>query len=66
LVQHLAFGDAWVERMGGQAAWLELEIDGRVRVRKIVGDGVLVATPSGSSAYARAMDASPCRSTRHR
>lgn len=59
LEQHLAFSDAWLERMGGQAAWMELEVDGQVRIRKLVGDGLLVATPSGSSAYARAMGASP-------
>jgi NAD kinase len=55
----LAFNDAWVEREGGQAAWLQLDVDGQARVEKIVGDGALVATPPGSSAYARAMGASP-------
>jgi NAD kinase len=57
-LHHLAFGDAWVDRAAGQAASLELEIDGQVRVRTIVGDGVLVATSAGSSAYARSMGAS--------
>ncbi len=55
----LAYGDAWVERDSGQAAWLRVEVDGRVRVPLVVGDGLLVATPSGSSAYARAMGATP-------
>lgn len=55
----LAYGDAWVERDGGQAAWLRLEVDGRTQVPRVVGDGLLVATPSGSSAYARAMGATP-------
>ena len=55
----LAYSDAWLERAEGQAAWLRLDVDGQTRVPKIVGDGVLVATPSGSSAYARAMGASP-------
>lgn len=55
----LAFGDAWVERDSGQAAWLRIDVDGRVQVPKVVGDGLLVATPSGSSAYARAMGATP-------
>lgn len=58
-VRGLAYSDAWIERADGQAAWLELEIDGQVRVPKVVGDGMLVATPSGSSAYARAMGAVP-------
>ena len=55
----VAYGDAWVERGDGQAAWLRLDIDGQTRVRKVVGDGMLVATASGSSAYARAMGATP-------
>lgn len=55
----LAFGDAWVERDGGQAAWLKVEIDGVTQLEKVVGDGLLVATPAGSSAYARAMGATP-------
>jgi nicotinate (nicotinamide) nucleotide adenylyltransferase len=55
----LAFSDAWLERDGGQAAWLRLEVDGQIRVPQVVGDGMLVATASGSSAYARAMGAVP-------
>lgn len=59
LTQHLAFSDAWIERQTGQAAWFRLDIDGQTRVPKVVGDGLLVATPSGSSSYARAMGATP-------
>jgi NAD kinase/nicotinic acid mononucleotide adenylyltransferase len=55
----LAYGDAWVERDSGQAAWLKIDVNGRTQVPKVVGDGLLVATPSGSSAYARAMGATP-------
>jgi NAD kinase len=55
----LACGDAWVERDSGQAAWLNVAVDGRVQVAKVVGDGLLVATPAGSSSYARAMGATP-------
>jgi NAD kinase len=55
----LAYGDAWVERDSGQAAWLRVDVDGQVQVPKVVGDGLLLATPSGSSAYARAMGATP-------
>ena len=55
----VAYGDAWLERDGGQAAWLRLDVDGQTRVPQIVGDGMLVATASGSSAYARAMGAVP-------
>jgi NAD kinase/nicotinic acid mononucleotide adenylyltransferase len=59
VTQGLAYGDAWVERDSGQAAWLRIDVDGRTQVPKVVGDGLLVATPSGSSAYARAMGATP-------
>jgi NAD kinase len=55
----LAFGDAWVERDGGQAAWLKVDVDDVTQLEKVVGDGLLVATPAGSSAYARAMGATP-------
>src|SRR4029079_15506447 len=55
----VAFSDAWVERDSGQAAWLRIDVDGRTQVPKVVGDGLLVATPAGSSAYARAMGATP-------
>src|SRR6185503_7776627 len=55
----LAYGDAWVERDSGQASWLRIDVDGRTQVPKVVGDGLLVATPAGSSAYARAMGATP-------
>jgi NAD kinase/nicotinic acid mononucleotide adenylyltransferase len=55
----LACGDAWVERESGQAAWLRVSVDGRPQVSKVVGDGLLVATPAGASSYARAMGATP-------
>ena len=57
--QLLAFNDAWVERDSGQGAWLRLEVDGQTRIKKVNADGLLVATPSGSAAYARAMGATP-------
>jgi nicotinate (nicotinamide) nucleotide adenylyltransferase len=57
--QSVAFSDAWIEREGGQAAWLRLDVDGQTRVSKVVGDGMLIATAAGSSAYARALGASP-------
>ncbi len=55
----LAYTDVWLERAEGQAAWFRVEVDGETRVSKVVGDGMLVATASGSSAYARAMGAVP-------
>jgi NAD kinase/nicotinic acid mononucleotide adenylyltransferase len=55
----LTFNDAWVERATGQSAWLEVKVDGQVRLPKVVSDGVLVSTAAGSTAYARSMGASP-------
>lgn len=54
-----AFNDAWMERTGGRAAWFEMRLDGVPYLERVVGDGVLVATPAGSTAYARAMGATP-------
>jgi NAD+ kinase len=54
-----AFNDAWVERLTSQSAWLDIRVDGKVRIPKLVSDGALVATAAGSTAYARSMGASP-------
>ncbi len=55
----LAFNDAWVERATGHTAWLKLLVNGEERIEKLVADGVLVSTAAGSTAYARAMGATP-------
>lgn len=34
-----------------QAAWIEVKVDGRVVLPELVCDGILVATPAGSTAY---------------
>jgi NAD kinase len=57
--EELAFNDCWVEREGGQTAWVEVSVNGRVRMPKVVADGMLVATAAGSTSYARAMGATP-------
>lgn len=55
----LAFNDTWIERAASQTAWVEIKINGQVRVPKLVADGVLLATAAGSTAYARSMGAAP-------
>jgi NAD kinase len=55
----LTFNDAWLERSTGQSAWIEVQVDGRVRIPKLVCDGALVSTAPGSTAYARSMGAHP-------
>ena len=55
----LAFNDAWVERISSQSAWLEVQVNDQVRIPKLVGDGALVSTAAGSTAYARSMGCPP-------
>ncbi len=54
-----AFNDAWVERQSSQAAWIEVRVNGEPRIPHLIADGVLLATAAGSTAYARAMGATP-------
>lgn len=54
-----AFNDAWVERATSQSAWLSVTVNDVPRITKLVSDGALVSTAAGSTAYARAMGASP-------
>jgi NAD kinase len=55
----LAFNDAWVERSTSQSAWIEVAVNGQVRIPKLVADGALVCTAAGSTAYARSMGVPP-------
>jgi NAD kinase len=59
VTSHLAFNDAWVEREGGQTAWVEVRVNGDVRLARAVCDGVLLSTAAGSTSYARAMGVAP-------
>lgn len=47
----LALNEVSLFRMSYQAVKIEIEVDGRVRLDELVADGVLVATPAGSTAY---------------
>lgn len=53
----LAFNDVWLERSSGQAAALRVSVNGVLRMERLIADGILAATPSGSTAYANAMGA---------
>lgn len=55
----LAFNDAWAERASGSTAWFTVKINGATKLEKLVGDAILISTPAGSTAYARAMGATP-------
>ena len=47
----LAINEVALLRAGPQAAKLQISVDGRVRLKELVCDGALVATPAGSTAY---------------
>jgi NAD+ kinase len=50
-VHSLAYNEVSLLRQTRQAAHLEIALNGRVRLEELVADGVLVATPAGSTAY---------------
>jgi NAD+ kinase len=47
----LAINEISLFRQRYQAAKLQIAIDGKVRLEELICDGVLVATPAGSTAY---------------
>jgi NAD+ kinase len=49
--QHHAINEVSLFRQSYQAARLRILIDGKERLAELVADGVLVATPAGSTAY---------------
>jgi NAD+ kinase len=46
-----AINEVSLLRQSYQAAKLEVAIDGQVRLKELISDGILVATPAGSTAY---------------
>ena len=51
VAEHPAINEVSLLRQTRQAARIELSVDGRVVMEELVCDGVLVATPAGSTAY---------------
>ncbi|MDZ5762407.1 NAD kinase [Candidatus Cyrtobacter comes] len=51
LIKAIAVNEVSVLRQLHQAANLRIYIDGKLRLGKLVSDGILVSTPAGSSAY---------------
>ncbi|MCY0094698.1 NAD kinase [Hoeflea ulvae] len=47
----LAINEVSLLRQSYQAAKLQLSVDGQVRLEELICDGVMVATPAGSTAY---------------
>ncbi|XYK80445.1 MAG: NAD kinase [Labrenzia sp.] len=52
-VEHsaLAINEVSLLRQTSQAARLKISVDGRVRLEELICDGIIVATPAGSTAY---------------
>jgi NAD+ kinase len=47
----IAFNEVSLLRERHQAAKLRISVDGRVRLEELICDGIIVATPAGSTAY---------------
>jgi NAD+ kinase len=47
----LAINEVSLFRQTYQSAKLRISVDGKVRMEELIGDGVLVSTPAGSTAY---------------
>jgi len=50
-VQHLAINEVSLLRETRQAAKISITVDNKVRMPELIGDGLLIATPAGSTAY---------------
>jgi len=51
VTQALAFNEVSLFRQGRQAAKIQVSVDHVVRLKELTCDGILVATPAGSTAY---------------
>ncbi|MDA5194051.1 NAD kinase [Govanella unica] len=51
VTEALAINDVYVLRETRQTARLRISVDGKVRIEELVCDGVILATPAGSTAY---------------
>ena len=49
--EHRAINEVSLFRQSAQAAHLRIKVDGQERLAELVADGLLVATPAGSTAY---------------
>jgi NAD+ kinase len=50
-IEHRAINEVSLLRETRQTAWIEVTVDGRIVLPELICDGVLVATPAGSTAY---------------
>jgi len=52
--EELAFNEVSLYRQSQQAAHIQIKVDGKVRLERLISDGVLLATPAGSTLAAGA------------
>jgi NAD+ kinase len=50
-IEALAFNDVSLLRQTRQTAKLRITVDDKVRIAELIGDGILISTPAGSTAY---------------
>jgi len=51
VAESLAINEVSLLRQTKQSAYIEIKINGQSKIETLVGDGVMVATPAGSTAY---------------
>ncbi|MEM6604030.1 MAG: NAD kinase [Pseudomonadota bacterium] len=51
VISSLAFNEVVVQRASRQAAKLKIYVDNILRIEELVCDGIMIATPAGSTAY---------------
>ncbi len=51
VTKSIAINEVSLHRQTGQASKIQIRVDGKTRVDELICDGVIVATPAGSSAY---------------
>lgn len=51
IYEELAFNEVSLFRSTRQAAHIKIEVDGKTRLDRLIADGILLATPAGSTAY---------------
>lgn len=50
-IEEMAFNEVSLFRQSQQAAHIRIDVDGKTRLERLIADGVLLATPAGSTAY---------------
>lgn len=51
IYETIAFNEVYIYRGSNQAIKIKLDIDNEEQISELVGDGIIISTPAGSSAY---------------